>query len=401
MSKSGLANRLYRGEAGLNLIGKRKIWFGIAGALILVALLSFGINRFTLGIEFAGGNQFIVPASSTVTLDKAQGAVEKALADNNTEATALPAQQVGRGGATWYEVKTSILTPEQTSAVTQQVAKELGVTPDRINSSRVSPAWGSQVTERAVLGLVIFVALVMVYLILRFEWRMAVAAVSSLLLNLVLTAGLYSLAGFEVTPATIIGFLTILGFALYDVVVVFDKVQENTRGITASNTTTYAESANLAIDQTLMRSINTGLVALLPVGGLLIAGLSGASTLADLGLVLFVGMAIAVYSSIFFATPVLVTLKEFEPRIQAHTKRVLARRSAIARGEVAPKRGEAAPAGARQPRQAAPEQSAAEVAALAGSTPKVGARPSTAKRSSGANRGGRPGGNRPGGAKRR
>ncbi|HEV7712643.1 MAG TPA: protein translocase subunit SecF, partial [Asanoa sp.] len=329
MSKSGLANRLYRGEAGLNLIGKRKIWFGIAGALILVALLSFGINRFTLGIEFAGGNQFIVPASSTVTLDKAQGAVEKALADNNTEATALPAQQVGRGGATWYEVKTSILTPEQTSAVTQQVAKELGVTPDRINSSRVSPAWGSQVTERAVLGLVIFVALVMVYLILRFEWRMAVAAVSSLLLNLVLTAGLYSLAGFEVTPATIIGFLTILGFALYDVVVVFDKVQENTRGITASNTTTYAESANLAIDQTLMRSINTGLVALLPVGGLLIAGLSGASTLADLGLVLFVGMAIAVYSSIFFATPVLVTLKEFEPRIQAHTKRVLARRSAI------------------------------------------------------------------------
>ena len=186
------------------------------------------------------------------------------------------------------------------------------------------------------LGLVIFVALVMVYLILRFEWRMAVAAVSSLLLNLVLTAGLYSLAGFEVTPATIIGFLTILGFALYDVVVVFDKVQENTRGITASSTTTYGEAADLAINQTLMRSINTGLVALLPVGGLLIAGLSGASTLADLGLVLFVGMAVAVYSSIFFATPVLVTLKEFEPKIQAHTKRVLARRGAIARGEVAP-----------------------------------------------------------------
>jgi len=240
----------------------------------------------------------------------------------------------------------------------------------------------------------------MVYLILRFEWRMAVAAVSSLLLNLVLTAGLYSLAGFEVTPATIIGFLTILGFALYDVVVVFDKVQENTRGITASSTTTYGEAANLAINQTLMRSINTGLVALLPVGGLLIAGLSGASTLADLGLVLFVGMAVAVYSSIFFATPVLVTLKDFEPKIQAHTKRVLTRRAAIARGEVAPKKGEAVPAGtaARQPRQAAPESS--EVAALAGSAPKVGARPNAAKRSG--NRGGRPGGgNRPGGAKRR
>ena len=399
MSKSGLANRLYRGEAGLNLVGKRKIWFGVVGALILVAILSFGINRFTLGIEFAGGNQFIVPASNGVTLDKAQDAVNEALSSNDTGATALPAQQVGRGGETWYEVRTSVLSPEDTTAVTSDVAEQLGIPAGDINNSRVSAAWGNQVTERAILGLVIFVALVMVYLILRFEWRMAVAAVSSLLLNLVLTAGLYSLAGLEVTPSTIIGFLTILGFALYDVVVVFDKVQENTRGITASSTQTYGDAANLAINQTLMRSINTGLVALLPVGGLLIAGLMGASTLADLGLVLFVGMAIAVYSSIFFATPVLVTLKEFEPRIQAHTKRVLARRAAIERGEVAPKRGEA---GARQPRQAAPAaDSAAEVgaAALASSAPKVGARPSGKR--SGGNRGGRPGGNRPGGAKRR
>ncbi|GAA1895325.1 protein translocase subunit SecF [Asanoa iriomotensis] len=398
MSKSGLANRLYRGEAGLNLIGKRKLWFGVAGALILVALLSFGVNRFTLGIEFAGGNQFIVPASSGVTLNDAQDAVDKALADNNTEATALPATEVGRGGQTWYEIRTSVLDADKITAVKDQIAQQLGVQSSEINDSAVSAAWGKQVTERALLGLVIFVVLVMVYLVLRFEWRMSVAAVSSLLLNLVLTAGLYSLAKFEVTPATIIGFLTILGFALYDVVVVFDKVQENTRGITASSTTTYGEAANLAINQTLMRSINTGLVALLPVGGLLIAGLMGASTLADLGLVLFVGMAVAVYSSIFFATPVLVTLKEFEPRIQAHTKRVLARRAAIARGEVAPKKGEGAPAAARQPRQAAPEQ-ASEVGALAGSAPKVGSRPTGAKRSGGS-RGGRPGGNRPGGKRR-
>ncbi|GIF70224.1 protein-export membrane protein SecF [Asanoa ishikariensis] len=401
MSKSGLANRLYRGEAGLNLIGKRKVWFGVAGALILVALLSFGINRFSLGIEFAGGNQFIIPASQSVDLNKAQDAVNSALADKDAGATALPATQVGRGGDTFYEIRTSVLDPDAITGVKADIAQQLGIAPNDINDSAVSAAWGKQVTERAVLGLLIFVALVMVYLILRFEWRMAVAAVSSLLLNLVLTAGLYSLAGFEVTPATIIGFLTILGFALYDVVVVFDKVQENTRGITASSTTTYGESANLAINQTLMRSINTGLVALLPVGGLLIAGLSGASTLADLGLVLFVGMAVAVYSSIFFATPVLVTLKDFEPKIQAHTKRVLARRAALARGEVAPKKGEAVPAGAAtlQPRQAAPEGS--EVGALAGSTPKVGARPNAAKRSGGGSRGGRPGGNRPGGAKRR
>ncbi len=166
------------------------------------------------------------------------------------------------------------------------------------------------------------------YLIIRFEWRMAVAAVSSLLLDLVLTAGVYSLVGSEVTPSTVIGFLTILGFSLYDVVVVFDKVQENTRGITAGSLRTYDEAANLAVNQTLMRSINTGLVALLPVGGLLFigAGLLGAGTLKDLGLVLFVGMGLGVLSSIMFASPLLTLLKDNEPRIKTHNARVLARR---------------------------------------------------------------------------
>src|SRR5689334_23528057 len=159
---------------------------------------------------------------------------------------------------------------------------------------------------------------------------MAIGAVASLMLNLVFTAGVYSLVGFEVSPSTVIGFLTILGFALYDVVVVFDKVQENTRGITGSGTTTYAEAANLAVNQTLMRSINTGLVALLPVGGLLFigAGLLGAGTLKDLGLVLFVGMGLGVFASIMFAAPLLTLLKDREPRIKSHNARVLARRSA-------------------------------------------------------------------------
>jgi preprotein translocase subunit SecF len=232
---------------------------------------------------------------------------------------------------------------------------------------------------------------------------MAVAAVSSLVLDLVLTAGVYAIVGFEVTPSTVIGFLTILGFALYDVVVVFDKVQENTRGITASGTQTYSEAANLAVNQTLMRSINTGLVALLPVGGLLFigAGLLGAGTLKDLGLVLFVGMGLAVYSSIFFATPLLVTLKEFEPKIRTHTKRVLARRAAVARGEVPPKRGEAAaaPAAQRAAKQDSPKPAEVGAPTGSGSAPKVGSRPAGGKRSG--NRGGRPGGNRPGGAKRR
>ncbi|MFI7607288.1 protein translocase subunit SecF [Micromonospora sp. NPDC049366] len=396
MAGSGLATRLYRGEAGLDIIGKRKLWFGIAGALVLVALLSFGFRGFTLGIEFEGGNSFQVPAS-VGTLTQAEERVNTVLADDAGGVEVESAQTVGGGSGEFYEFRTAVLSAEEANAVKAGLAQEFGITEDQISANQVSAAWGGQYTERALLGLVIFIALVMLYLIIRFEWRMAVSAVSSLLLNLVLTAGVYSLVGFEVTPSTIIGFLTILGFALYDVVVVFDKVQENTRGITASNNQTYGEAANLAVNQTIMRSINTSLVALLPVGGLLFIGVPlGAVTLKDLGLVLFVGMLVAVFSSIFFATPVLATFKDFEPRIQAHTKRVLARRGAIARGEIAPKGAAPRPTGGGEP------DVDVENAALAGAAPKVGARPA-AKRSGGA-RGGRPsggGGNRPGGAKRR
>jgi preprotein translocase subunit SecF len=213
----------------------------------------------------------------------------------------------------------------------------------------------------------------------------------------------YSLVGFEVSPSTVIGFLTILGYALYDVVVVFDKVQENTRGITGGSSQTYAEAANLAVNQTLMRSINTGLVALLPVGGMLFigAGLLGAGTLEDLGLVLFVGMGVAVYSSIFFATPVLVSLKEREPRFRAHTQRVLARRTVAAQQRAAGR--EPAAVGGKAGKGGAPKQPVdptdPELAALAGSAPKVGARP-PAKRAGGARSGGtRSGGSRSGGSR--
>ena len=345
MAENGLASRLYNGEAGLNIVGKRKVWFGVAGVLVLIAILSFAVRGFSLGIEFAGGNSFQVPAS-VGTLDDAEREVNSALAAENTGVTVATAQKVGGTGGDSYELRTPQLDRRRRpTAVKAQIAEDLGINADQISSNQVSEAWGSQVTERAVLGLVIFIALVMVYLILRFEWRMAVAAVASLITNLILTAGIYSLVGFEVTPSTIIGFLTILGFALYDVVVVFDKVQENTRGITANNNQTYGEAANLAVNQSLMRSLNTSVVALLPVGGLLFigAGLLGAGTLKDLGLVLFVGMAVAFLTSILVATPLLALLKNYDPRIQAHNKRVLTRRGAIARGEVTPK-------GRREPR---------------------------------------------------
>jgi preprotein translocase subunit SecF len=398
----GLADRLYRGEAHINVIGRRKVWFATAAVLVLIALGSFLIRGFELGIEFSGGSQFVVPAS-VGTQEDAQNAVKRAVQTADVpEATRVTnAQRVGNGRDATYTVRTSALTQEESTAVKNALVTDLKVPADTISDNRVSAAWGDQVTRQALIGLAIFLVLVTAYLVVRFEWRMAVAAVSSLLLDLVLTAGVYSLVGFEVTPSTVIGFLTILGFALYDVVVVFDKVQENTRGITGGSTRTYSEATNLAVNQTLMRSINTGLVALLPVGGLLFigAGLLGAGTLKDLGLVLFVGMGLGVLNSIMFASPLLTTLKDQEPRIKSHTARVLARRAGVRSGDVAARGERKRPApGVTTP---APVPDDVPAGAMAASTPRPGARP-TAKRNT--NRGGRPGGagNRPsGGSKRR
>ncbi|GID92819.1 protein translocase subunit SecF [Amorphoplanes digitatis] len=388
MASKGLAERLYLGEANLNIVGRRKMWFGIFAGLLIVALGSFVLRGFDLGIEFAGGTQFAIPAS-TGTQAEAQSAMARAVetAGVAEEANVGPVQQVGKGADAVYTIRTAALSQEKSTEIKNSVAADLKVSPDDISDDRVSAAWGTQVTQQALLGLGIFLVLVLGYLVVRFEWRMAVAAVMSLLIDLVLTAGVYSLVGFEVTPSTVIGFLTILGFSLYDVVVVFDKVQENTRGITGGTAQTYAEATNLAVNQTLMRSINTGLVALLPVGGLLFigAGLLGAGSLKDLGLVLFVGMGLGVISSILFAAPMLVALKNQEPRIKSHNARVLARRSAARSGDVA--RGE-------RPRSG--KSDAEEAPALAGSTPRPGARPA-AKR--GGTRGGA--GNRPSGGQKR
>jgi preprotein translocase subunit SecF len=401
MARNGLADRLYRGEANIGIIPRRKTWFLVGGILVLVAIGSFLFRGFELGIEFSGGTQFILPAS-VGTQAEAQSAVTDAI-----DAAGIPAgtkvtnaQKVGNGATATYTIRTSSLSQSQSEAVKAALVTDTKVPAEKISDDRVSAAWGSQVTSQALLGLGIFLVLVLGYLVVRFEWRMAVAAVSSLLLDLVLTAGVYSLVGFEVTPSTVIGFLTILGFSLYDVVVVFDKVQENTRGITAGSVRTYSEATNLAVNQTLMRSINTGLVALLPVGGLLFigAGLLGAGTLKDLGLVLFVGMGLGVLSSIMFAAPLLTALKDQEPKIKSHNARVLSRRSAARSGDVAPRtERKRTPSAAGTTAEAVPDD---EVPALASTAPRPGSRP-TAKRNT--NRGGRPGGgNRPsGGSKRR
>ncbi|GAA1752594.1 protein translocase subunit SecF [Luedemannella helvata] len=384
---SNLATRLYNGEAGIDVVGRRKIWYSIAAVIVVVAALSFAFKGFKLGIDFEGGNSFQVPVS-VGSLEEARGAVADAGAE------VVTAQQVGTGGNATYLIKTADLEADKAQEVKEAIAAELGLTPEQVSDNRVSASWGAQILQQALIGVLIFLVLVVVYLIAVFrEWRMAFAAIAALVQNLLLTAAIYILIGFEVSPSTVIGFLTILGFALYDVVVVFDKVRENTRGITGKPDQTYGEAANLAVNQTIMRSINTAVVALLPVGGLLFigAGLLKAGTLKDLGLVLFVGMLAAVYSSIFFATPVLVDLKEREPRFKAHKQRVLARRAA---GASAAKAKVARTADTDEEAPATPTVAAPGV--LASASPRPGARPGQRKRPGGA----KPG-SKAGGAKRR
>jgi preprotein translocase subunit SecF len=389
MAKSSLASRLYQGEANLRVIGRRRMWFTIAAVMVTIALGSIGLRGFELGIEFAGGSEFSVPAQAagkTFTQEEVQQAVTAAVQSVDPEAQVNAAQQVGAGAEANFKVRSAALSAADMQEAKATLAGDLGLDVTQISDQQVSSAWGGTVIDKAILGLVIFLVLVTVYLVFRFEWRMAAAAFASLMLDLLFTAGVYSLVGFELTPYTVIGFLTILGYSLYDVVVVFDKVQENTRGVTAGSTRTYGEATNLAINQTLMRSLNTSLVAMLPVGGVLFigAGMLGAGTLKDLGLVLFVGMGIGVYSSIFFAAPVLSWLKDREPKIKAHNARVLARRSQ--RSDDVSGRGE-------RNRPAKPA-TAEEVPAFAGgTTPRPGARPA-------AKRGGGGAGNRPGGKRR-
>jgi preprotein translocase subunit SecF len=221
-------------------------------------------------------------------------------------------------------VQTNALTSVQQAAVEDKLATKFGVSVDSIDSQIIGPSWGAEITRKALYGLFGFLIVVMLYLAMAFESKMAIAAIIAVIHDVFITVGIYALVGFEVTPATVIGFLTILGYSLYDTVVVFDKVRENTRGIASSGKSTYSQAANLAVNQTLVRSFNTSFIALLPVGSILFvgAGLLGAGTLKDLSLALFIGLATGTYSSIFIATPILAALREREPAMQALAKRV-------------------------------------------------------------------------------
>jgi preprotein translocase subunit SecF len=232
-------------------------------------------------------------------------------------------------GADSVRVQTDKLSDAQTDQVRDALATAYGVKADAVTASYVGPSWGQTVSNKALQGLIVFLILVALVISVYFRnWKVAVAAIVALLHDLIITVGIYALVGFEVTPASVIGFLTILGYSLYDTVVVFDKVRENTAHITTQTRRTYSEATNLAVNQTLVRSINTSVVALLPVGSILFIGafLLGAGTLKDLSLALFVGIATGTYSSVFIATPLLADLREREPEMVALRRRVLSRR---------------------------------------------------------------------------
>lgn len=320
MSRLGtLAHNLYSGEVSYDFVGKRRRWYALSAVFLVLALIGLFGRGLNLGIEFKGGSEFTVP-NTTASVEDVRTTVE---------GVGIVDPIVTQVGTDKIRIQTQALTPTESTEVTAALAKDLGVAQGEIGVTLVGPSWGGEITKRAVQGLVVFLVLVVVFLSAYFEWRLAVAALVALVHDLVITIGIYALTGFEVTPATVIGVLTILGFSLYDTVVVFDKVRENTRGITSSNRVTYSEAANLALNQTLIRSINTSIVALLPVAAILVVGvgLLGAGTLKDLALALFIGTAAGTYSSIFIATPVACQLQERRPDMKALAARVAARRA--------------------------------------------------------------------------
>jgi preprotein translocase subunit SecF len=314
-----LGHKLYSGEVSYDIVGKRRRWYAISAVIVLVALVSLVVRGLNLGIEFTGGAEFQVPSASC-TMEQARTAVEDAGVEPSS-VTQLGNQSI--------RITTEAVDNATSLEIRSSLAQACGVDPDQVSVQLVGPSWGGEITQKAVTALLVFLGLLSVFLAIYFDWRMAVAALVALVHDILITVGVYSVLQFEVTPATLIGILTILGYSLYDTVVVFDKVKENTRGVLGQSRQTYSQAANLAVNQTLVRSVNTSIVALLPVGAILFvgAGLLGAGTLKDLSLALFVGIAAGTYSSIFIATPLLAQLMERDPQMQALARRVQARGS--------------------------------------------------------------------------
>ena len=316
MSKfTGLGARLHSGETSFNIVGNRKRWYSLSAIFILLSIAALALQGLHLGIEFKGGSSYTVNKPGA-TVAQAQAAVT---------ASGVPGEAIiQKIGTSKVRVQTGSVTSEQSNAIEAALVSQFGVSAESIDTQIVGPSWGKEITKKALYGLIAFILAVMLFLALTFEPKMAISAIVAVVHDVFITVGIYALVGFDVTPATVIGFLTILGYSLYDTVVVFDKVRENTRAIASGSKQTYTQAANLAVNQTLVRSANTSIIALLPVASILFvgAGLLGAGTLKDLSLALFIGLAVGTYSSIFIAPPFLAQLREKEPAMIALSKRV-------------------------------------------------------------------------------
>jgi preprotein translocase subunit SecF len=311
----GLWHRLYHGETTYDFVGKRKIGFTISAILLAVTVVSLFGRGLNLGLDFKGGVVWDVPAKNGLTV----GDVTSVLDANGIKGEDAKVQTVKGASGTRVRVQTGVLDNAKQSKIRSELAAKAGITDIQdVPVNSVSSTWGKEITNKAISALVVFFLALTVYIRFRFEWKMAVAAFAAVVHDVVISVGAYSLFGFTVTPATVIAFLTILGFSLYDTIVVFDKVHENTRKLTTGRYT-YGDVVNLSMNQTLMRSINTTLAAVLPVASLLVigAGIMGAVAIKDFALALFVGLLVGAYSSIFIATPILWLLKNREPRNKA------------------------------------------------------------------------------------
>jgi len=317
---SGLGGRLYSGETSFNIIGNRRRWYVVSSIFILMSIGALVIQGLHLGIEFKGGSSYTVNKQGA-TVEQARAIVSDVEIDGE--------YIIQKIGDSKVKVQTGALSSAQSNAVESALSQGFNVSIESIDTQIVGPSWGKEITKKAIYGLIAFLLVIMVFLAMIFEPKMAIAAIVAVVHDVFITVGIYALVGFDVTPATIIGFLTILGYSLYDTVVVFDKVRENTKSVAAVGKFTYSQAANLAVNQTIVRSANTSLIALIPVGSILFvgAGLLGAGTLKDLSLALFIGLAVGTYSSIFIAPPFLASLREKEPAMQALAKRVAARGS--------------------------------------------------------------------------
>lgn len=322
-------NRLYTGEGGVDFIGRTKLWYGITAALLAASILLIVFRGFSLGIDFEGGTKMNMPAA-----DLSVEQVEETFSEA-TGVTPELVQVVGAGDARMLEIHTERLNDDQISkartALFDKFQPKDGTgkaTPDAVGDSTVSESWGSTITNRMIVSMLVFLALVFVYIMIRFERDMAIAAIAALIVDIVVISGTYSLVGFEVTPATVIGLLTVLSFSLYDTVVVFDKVKENTAGYEGSRRRTYAEQANLAVNQTVMRSISTTVISALPIIALMVVAvwMMGVGTLKDLALVQLIGIIEGAFSSVLLATPILVSLKRRQKKVREHEAEVLAAR---------------------------------------------------------------------------